>query len=174
MLLALPFSLSAQTYLKWNSLYWALGVINTSVETKLNDKLTFNADLVFSPWKSISGNVMLVGELIPEVRYYHKGAFNGFYMGAYVGGHVFKMTKWNYINTGSYQIGRGYALGLSTGYEISINNRWMLDIYVGYAFQHSWYRGYNKRTGERYVGLNKSAEWLPYKIGAAFSYGIWK
>lgn len=174
LLLALPFTLSAQTYVKFNALYWGLGVINGSVETKLNDKLTFNSDLVFSPWNSISGNAMLIGQLIPEVRYYHKGANNGFYVGAYAGGHLFKMTKWNYINTGKYQKGKGYALGLSIGYQIPINDRWRVDLYAGYGYQHSWYRGYNKNTGEQYVGLNKSGEWIPYKIGAAFAYRIWK
>jgi len=163
---------NAQTYLKWNGLYFAAGVINTSIETKLSDKLSFNTDAVFSPWKSINGNPFLIGQLIPEVRYYPRGTFNGFYMGAYAGGHMFKLTKWNYINRGKYQKGWGYSLGLSLGYEIRINNRWMMDVYAGYGYQHSEYKGYMNHTGEQYIGWNGSGEWIPYKIGVAFAYKL--
>lgn len=83
-LLALSLSaVQAQTQLKWNALYWAMGVVNMSAETKLADKWTFNGDAVYSPWKSIEGNPMRFGQLIVEGRYYPKGAFNGLYVGGY-------------------------------------------------------------------------------------------
>ena len=99
-LLALSLSaVQAQTKLKWNALYWAMGVVNMSAETKLADKWTFNGDAVYSPWKSIEGNPMRFGQLIVEGRYYPKGAFNGLYVGGYGSYHrLFKFTKWNYIN----------------------------------------------------------------------------
>ena len=47
-LLALSLSaVQAQTQLKWNALYWAMGVVNMSAETKLADKWTFNGDAVY-------------------------------------------------------------------------------------------------------------------------------
>ena len=47
-LLALSLSaVQAQTKLKWNALYWAMGVVNMSAETKLTDKWTFNGDAVY-------------------------------------------------------------------------------------------------------------------------------
>ena len=47
-LLALSLSaVQAQTKLKWNALYWAMGVVNMSAETKLADKWTFNGDAVY-------------------------------------------------------------------------------------------------------------------------------
>ena len=157
-LLALSLStVQAQTKLKWNALYWAMGVVNMSAETKLTDKWTFNGDAVYSPWKSIEGNPMRFGQLIVEGRYYPKGAFNGLYVGGYGSYHrLFKFTKWNYINHDKYQKGNGMSFGAS------------------YGWQHSRYKGYIKSTGEMYVGKNASAEWLPYKLGASFVYRLVK
>ena len=35
------------TALKWNALYWAVGVPNMSVETRLGNRFTFNGDVVW-------------------------------------------------------------------------------------------------------------------------------
>ena len=155
-LLALSLSaVQAQTKLKWNALYWAMGVVNMSAETKLADKWTFNGDAVYSPWKSIEGNPMRFGQLIVEGRYYPKGAFNGLYVGG-------------------YQKGNGMSFGATLGYQIKINDRWAVDLFASYGWQHSRYKGYIKSTGEMYVGKNASAEWLPYKLGASFVYRLVK
>lgn len=167
-------AIQAQTQLKWNSLYWALGIVNMSVETRLADKWAFNVDAVYSPWRGINGNPMKFAQLIPEVRYYPKGVFNGFYAGAYAGGHLLiKFTKWNYINTGKYQKGEGFSFGGTVGYEYRINNSWMLDLYAGFGWQDTFYKGYED-NGTMYVGRNGSGEWIPYKIGAAFTYRLGK
>lgn len=172
--LCLPIA-QAQTQLKWNALYWAFGVMNMSVETKLAAKWSFNGDIVYSPWESISGNPMKFGQAIAEGRYYPKGALNGFFIGGYAGYHkLFKFTKWNYINSDHYQKGDGISLGATLGYQININNRWAVDIYAGYGWQHSEYKGYVKSTGEMNLDKNGSGEWLPYKIGAAFVYRLGK
>ncbi len=163
---------SAQTYLKGNAAYWAVGITNVSIETRLSNKLTFNSDLVFSPWESIRNNAFLFGQIIPEVRFYPNEAFKGFYVGGYAAFQVFKMTKWNYWNTGKYQKGRGFALGLSIGYQIPISNRWNLDVYGGAGWQNSQYKGYYMNTDKMYVGWNGSGEWLPYKIGIAIAYRL--
>lgn len=162
----------SQTYLKGNAMYWALGITNASIETKVSDRVTFNGDLVFSPWKSVNDSPFLFGQIIPEFRFYPKGAFNGFYAGAFGAFQQFKMTKWNYINTGLYQKGYGYAFGGTIGYEVPINDRWMVDIYAGAGWQNSHYKGFYTETKERYVGWNGSGEWIPYKLGAAFSYKL--
>lgn len=164
----------AQTELKWNALYWAVGVVNMSAETKLAEKWTLNADAVYSPWKSLDGNPMRFGQLIAEARYYPKGAFDGFYMGAYAAGHkLFKFTKWNYLNTGKYQKGDGYGFGGTLGYQYRINDRWGIDSYIGMGWQHSDYKGY-EQNGDMYIGRNGSGEWLPYKAGVAVTYRLGK
>jgi len=179
LLVILAISLStaaqAQTRLKWNALYWAVGVVNMSAETKLADKWTLNGDLVYSPWESLDGNPMKFGQAIVEGRFYPKGAFDGFYVGAYGGYHrMFKFTKWNYINKDRYQKGNGMSFGATLGYQLKISDRWGLDMYAGYGWQHSDYKGYVKSTGEMYVDTNGSGEWLPYKLGVAFTYRLGK
>lgn len=161
-----------QTYIKFNALYWGLGITNVSVETRLGEHLTYNNDLVVSPWKSVRNNPMVIGQFIPELRYYPGKAFRGFYAGAYAAAHVFKMSKLNYINTGKYQKGWGCSFGATIGYEVPINDRWLLDVYAGAGWQVSRYRGYYKSDHSRYIGLNNSGEWLPYKIGITFAYRL--
>lgn len=166
-------AIQAQTNLKWNALYWALGIVNMSAETKLADKWTLNGDLVYSPWESLDGNPMKFGQAIAEGRFYTKKAFEGFYVGAYGSYHrMFKFTKWNYINSDSYQKGNGMSFGATLGYQLKINTRWSLDVYVGYGWQHSDYEGYKKSTGKKYLDKNGSGEWLPYKLGASFAYRL--
>ncbi len=149
-------------------LYWAVGITNASVETKVFNKWTFNSDIVYSPWKSIQGNHFEFVQIIPEARFYPKGAFNGVYFGAYASFIAFDMTKWNYWNKGLHQIGRGFALGGSLGYEHKINSRLLMDVYLGAGWHNSQYRGYRTRTGEQ----NGSAEWLPYKVGITIGYRL--
>lgn len=166
-------AIQAQTNLKWNALYWALGIVNMSAETRLANQWTLNGDLVYSPWESISGNPMKFGQAIAEARFYPKGAFNGFYFGGYGAYHrLFKFTKWNYFNKNLYQKGNGMSFGATLGYQLKINDRWSLDVYAGYGWQHSKYRGYYKATGKKYVDTNGSGEWLPYKLGASFAYRL--
>lgn len=163
----------AQTYIKGNALYWAVGVINASVETRLSNQFTFNADAVFSPWNSVGGKPYLIGEFIPEVRFYPKKANSGFYVGIYATAHIFKISKWNYTSA-RYQKGWGYGFGATFGYELPIAERWLIDFYVGGGWQGSRYRGYYSATNEQYIGWNGSGEWIPYKIGVSFSYRLCK
>jgi len=162
-----------QTYVKGNAAYWAFLITNVSVESKLSNKLTFNGDVVFSPWKSVSGNHFLFGELIPEVRFYPCNAFNGFYVGGFGAFQVFDVTKPQYRRKGYYQKGWSYALGLSLGYELRLNDRWRMDIFAGAGWQNSRYKGYYKNH-ERYIGWNGSGEWLPYKGGISLAYRLGK
>lgn len=169
----IAFGAHAQTYLKANSLYWIVGIPNISVETRLFPKWTFNADLVVSPWKSIKGKPYLIGQVIGDVRFYPKGAHNGFYAGAYAGFHPFKMSKWNY-DSDKYQVGRGYSLGLTLGYELAISKRWMIDFSASGGWQRSKYHGFERDPRDEYVGWNGSGEWIPYKLAVSFGYRLGK
>lgn len=166
------FYCTSQTYLKWNAAYWAVGITNMSVETRLAAKWTFNSDLVISPWESIDNSPFLFGMILPEARFYPKRAFNGFYIGIFGAAQIFKMTKWNYINTGKYQKGRGFGAGLSLGYEVKINDKWNIDVFGGWGWQNSQYWGYYTNNKEKYKGWNGSGEWMPYKIGVSFAYRL--
>lgn len=167
-------ALMAQTSIKTNALYWAAGVPNVSLEVGIARKWSYNVDLVYSPWEEyINKKPMVVGQFINEFRFYPKQVNKGFYVGGYGAWHEFKLSKWNY-DYQKYQVGYGMSFGVTVGYELPISNRWLIDFYAGGGWQVSWYRGFRYPSGEMYVGWNGSGEWIPYKIGVAFSYRLSK
>lgn len=159
------------TALKWNALYWVVGVPNMSVETRLANKWTFNGDVVYSPWKSIKGRPFLGLQVIPEVRFYPKEAMKGFYVGGYVSYDSYKVSKWDHPKT-DVQHGIGLGLGVTLGYQIDIARRWGMDFYAGGGWHLGWYYGVNTLTGQRYANWNRSGEWIPYQLGVTFSYRL--
>lgn len=168
----LPGRVRAQgTALKWNALYWVVGVPNMSVETRLNGKFTFHGDAVYSPWKSVKGRPLLGLQLISEVRFYPREAFRGFYVGGYVAYDSYKVSKWDHPKN-EVQHGIGIGIGATVGWQIELARRWGLDFYVGGGWHHGWYYGVDTSTGLRYVPWNKSGEWIPYQAGIAFSYRL--
>lgn len=164
----------AQTTIKGNALYWMAGIVNVGCETRLGKLVTLESEAVYSPWKDLQGVRMQVLQLMPEVRVYPWGAFNKFYAGLYGGWHWFDMTKWNYINTGKFQKGHGWSLGLTLGFQVPFAQRWSMDAYASFGFQDSGYKGWDANKGQHYVGWNRSGEWLPYKLGVAFAYRLSK
>lgn len=162
----------AQGYLKTNSLYWLAGVPNASFEVAFAPKFSYNADVVFSPWKNYyKGKPLVALQVINEVRFYPKMVNRGFYAGLYAAFHAFELSKWNYTNT-KYQRGYGCSLGASVGYELPISNHWLIDFYAGGGWQLSRYRGYKSQLGHMYVDWNLSGEWIPYKVGVSFAYRL--
>lgn len=159
------------TTLKWNTIYWVMGVPNMSVETRLSDKFTFNGDVVISPWLSIKGRPLQGLQLIAEARFYPKQAFKGFYVGAYAGYDSYEVSKWDHPKT-DVQHGIGVGIGATLGWQIDIARRWGMDFYLGYGWHHGWYYGIYEPTGDLYVAWNKSAEWIPYKVGVTFAYRL--
>ena len=168
----LPLFASAQTYVKLNGLYWAAGVINGSVETWINDNMTFNVDAVFSPWSSIDSYPFVLGQLVPEVRYYTNSIFDGFYVGAFASLHTYKMAKWSSLKSEQYFKGSGYGMGLSAGYQFFITNRWNLDLYVGYGWAYGNHKKYDINTDEAVTGSKGTGTWIPMKIGVGISYSL--
>ena len=160
---------SGQTHLKVNALYTAALLPNISIETKLNPKFTLEAEIFGSPWKSINDKPYLMVGVLTGARYYINESFDGFYVGAYVSGNKFKVSKWNYT-ANSVQRGWGMCVGGTVGYQLAISPKCNMDFYVGGGFHHAWYWGEIVSTGKEYVGWNKSAEWLPYRAGVSFAF----
>ncbi|WP_298062214.1 DUF3575 domain-containing protein [uncultured Rikenella sp.] len=174
-LFALPGCLGSaaaqNTALKWNALYWVVGVPNMSVETCLGEKFTFNGDLVYSPWESVKGRPLRGLQVIPEVRFYPREAFRGFYVGGYVSYDSYKVSKWDHPKN-EVQHGIGVGLGVTLGWQIDIARRWGMDFYVGGGWHHGWYYGVDTSTGQRYAPWNESGEWVPYQAGVTFVYRL--
>ena len=158
--------LKAQSYVKLNGLYALVGVINPSIEMPLADKLTFQMEGIYSPWKSVNGRPMHFGIFLNEVRWHTKESYKGWYLGASAGMQGFYMAKDDSKNCKGW----GILIGATTGYQWKLSERLMLEAFVGYGWQHSWYVGYSPVTGEEIFPYNKSAEWLPYKIGLNIGY----
>lgn len=173
-LYAFPHGSNAQIYIKTDALHWLFVMPNIAVETKLAKHFTLSAEILYSPWESINGNPLRFIQLNPDVRWYPKAAFNGFYVGVYATIQDFKLSKWNYWNGGNYQDGWGYGFGAMLGLQIPFSERWSLDVYVGAGWHHGEYEGYNKNTGEQYVGKNGSGEWIPYRAGIVICYRLGK
>jgi hypothetical protein len=167
----------SQTYIKGNAVTALALIPNIGVETSIGKKSTFQFDVLASFWKSIDGKPYEFYVFTSEYRYHFKEKFNGFYVGANAGFDSYNVTKWNYIDIGVHQIGVGYTLGATIGYEKKLNDRFMLDFFLGGGTHQGFYHSYYIETGERFpfdhaVGRNKSGEWLPYRGGIMISYRL--
>ena len=184
----------AQTYVKLNALYALAGIVNPAVEFRLSPRSTFQSEIVYSPWQSIRDHgvskPMHFGILMNEYRRYFKEHNRGWYLGANMGMMAFKMSKPE-IRGGRlrledrYSKGYGLMIGLCGGYEHIFRERWILDVYLGWAYMASWYNGYAlDGTIDMYPHrpvppatpdpFNGSAEWYPNKVGLSIGLLIFK
>ena len=173
--LILSFLSNAQTYIKANVFTTLLTVPNVGFETSIGEKSTINVDVLTSLWKSVNGIPRQFLTFTPEYRYHFTGKYNGFYLGAHIGASIYNFQKWNYINTDYYEKGVGYFIGSTIGYQVKLNDKFMLDCFLGGGWHQGFYKGYEISTGNRYdkaVNFNKSGEWFPYRGGIMVSYKL--
>jgi hypothetical protein len=165
----------SQTYIKVNAFTTLLAIPNVGIETSIGKKSTFSFDILASPWKSVKGKPAEFYTFIPEYRYHFKEKNNGFYVGGHIGMSIYNFQKWNYLNTDKYEEGFGYMMGVTIGYQAKINDRFVLDCFLGGGNHQGFYKGYYVSSGERYdkaQDYNKSGEWLPYRGGVMVSYRL--
>lgn len=167
----------SQTYIKGNAITALALIPNIGIETSIGKKMTFQFDIVASFWTSINGRPYEFYTFTPEYRYHFKEKYNGFYVGANAGFDSYNITKWNYYDIKVRQVGIGYRIGATIGYEKKINDRFMLDFFLGGGTHQGFYNSYYIETGERFeldkaVGRNKSGEWIPYRGGLMISYRL--
>lgn len=167
----------SQTYIKANAVTALLLVPNIGVETSIGKKFTFQADIMASFWQSFDGHhPMEFYSLITEVRYHFHEKYNGFYFGINTGLDRYKLQKWNYWGSNRYEDGFGYKFGATIGYEKKLNNRFLLDLFLGGGWHEGFYHGYyNDGTAGRYdktKNWNISGDWLPYRGGLMISYRL--
>lgn len=176
LLLLATFVTNAQTYIKINGLSALVAVPQVGIETSIGSKSTFSVDVFASFWKSFDGKPMQAVMLTPEYRYHFKEKYNGFYAGAHAGPDIYKIQKWNYWGTNKYEEGLGYRIGATIGYQKKINNKFILDAFLGGGWHQGFYKGYyTDGTPGRYETAkhyNKSGEWLPYRGGIMISYQL--
>ena len=187
-------SLQYKNQVKGNLLFAPIGMLNVGYEHAFNNHWTGQVDLFVSPWKSFGGKHAQIALVGVDGRYYFRKAFEGFYVGGNITGGVYNVQKWNYwndsyythkngdatpyIEKNLYQKGYTFVLGAVGGYQFVISDRWTLDLYLGIGTMQSFYKGYDKISGDRYDNLedsmgrdwNRSGEWMPYRGGLMLSY----
>lgn len=170
-------SVQGQTYIKFNALTALALVPNVGAETSIGEKTTFSFDIMASFWESFNNNKpMKFYTFTPEIRYHFKEKYNGFYAGFHSGFDTYELQKWGYWETNQYEKGMGYRLGATIGYNIKLNDKFLLDIFAGGGWHQGFYKGYyNDGTPGRYEiakHWNRSGEWLPYRGGVMLSYKL--
>lgn len=181
-------SVAAQGYVKLNGLYALAGIVNPAVEFAVSPKSTLQTEVVISPWKSFNGHHMTFGILMGEYRRYFRGHNDGWYLGANLGMMAFDMSKpyvedWKLRFENRYSKGYGMMIGVCAGYEYQFAERWLLDVYLGWAWMSSFYNGYSmdgeiqmdphRPVQPKYPDpFNGSSEWYPNKIGFSIGYRI--
>ncbi len=184
---------SPETYIKANALFLPFGIINTGVEHQISKKITAQADLFISPWKSFDGKYAQIYMINLDGRYYFKEAFKGWYIGAAFSLGYFKIQKWDYwkdqpyqkdenlpvyIASNLYQEGHTFIIGAVGGYQVDIGKNWKMDLFASFGSSQDFYRGYDKISGDRYDDpylnrrWNRSGEWIPFRGGIMISYKI--
>ena len=184
-------AISKKIYVKANALFLPIGILNAGIEYQLKDKVTLQADVFISPWKSFMGKYSQVYMIGLDGRYYFDKAFKSFYVGANISAARFIIQKYNYWSDGPFQYTpespiyktselyqNGYAImiGATVGYQFQLSDRWNMDLYLGFGSIQSFYKGYHKELGIRYDNdgrrWNKSGEFLPYRGGVMISYKL--
>lgn len=187
-------SVKAQTQVKINAPFVSFGIFNASAERSLNKKISLQAEVFISPWKSFSGKNLQIYMGTLEGRYYFGEVMKKWHLGIYGSVGAFNLQKWNYFNpapvvdengvpellpdgtvrvTDRYQKGLAFILGISGGYHFIINDKLGIDVFGGVGLTQSLYKGYLKDNGERYDGAknwNKSGEIIPTRGGVMITY----
>ena len=176
-----------QTYIKLNAPAALLGALNPSVETSLGKNWTFSFEFLATfRNENNSHGPFRVLMIMPEGRYYFKERFKGFYAGVNTGYAMARMTKPNwwgedYAAEHIYDVAWIILAGFNFGYEYQINDRWMLEAFVGGGRAWSMHERFYYPDGGRPIKddgkplkLNGSEEYLPYKGGVNISYRLGK
>lgn len=182
---------SKKTYLKANALFVPAGILNAGAEHQLSDKMTLQADVFISPWKSFAGHYLQIYMAGAEGRYYFNESFKKWYVGANFSTARYIIQKWNYWGNGLYrytpespeyrtsdlyQDGFSFMLGATVGYQMAIAPRWNIDLYMTAGTVQSFYKGFHKELGVRYDTdgrrYNRSGEFIPYRGGIMVAYQL--
>lgn len=135
---------------------------------------SYQLDLTASFWESFKGIPLKAGILHQEIRYYTSQKPSAFYLAGNIGFTQFKIQKWNYWHSDTYQKGYSGYVGLSFGYVWNLAPGWKAEAFTGVATNQARYKSWHKITGERVDpitngGWNKSGEILPIRAGIMLS-----
>lgn len=165
----------SQSFIKINAVSALVAIPNIGYETSIGKKSTLQFDFLVSFWESVGNLPLQFISFTPEYRYHFHEKYNGFYVGVNAGGAAFDVSKGGHRAANQHEKGFGYFIGATIGYEKKINDKIMLDFFIGGGNFQSFYKAYDMNTNERYDlanNYNKSGESLPYRGGIMISYKI--
>ncbi|GHV40771.1 hypothetical protein FACS1894179_07850 [Bacteroidia bacterium] len=163
--------------LKTNLLYYATGSLNLAGEFRLNRKLTLDLPLTYNPWTFTGGKKLKLLLFQPELRYWTKESFRGFFGGLHIHGALFNTAK--IIDDYRYQ-GWLAGAGLSVGYRWNLSGRWALEATLGGGYAYMDYTKYAAdgtspdgcRTCGQKLESDQKHYWGPTMAGLSISYTL--
>ncbi len=166
----------------------AVGILNPALEIGFGNKSAVELSYVGAYAKSNfmgSGEPLMLCVFMAEYRYYWLNEHHkGFFTGGHFGGDMFKTNKCilpaiGYEGKGrSYDWGQGLMLGVTVGYKFLFKERFGLELSLSGGWHYAWHEPHSYMSDSNYddidiysvMDINRTAEWLPYKAGAYFSY----
>lgn len=174
LLLSLVFALSVfpataqRIALKTNTIDWALGSANLSLETRVSPRVTVDLGIAGNPlkWSPYGSNYMLKNFRVnPEVRYWFNRPMARHFMGVAmtIGAYDLQVNKRRYK-------GDIVAAGVTYGYALVLNKHWNVEFTAGIGLGKAW--GYKFRSNEEQPFESNMSKWIPVPIrtGISFSY----
>ena len=165
-------------YVKGNVALLPLGILHGGVEKRYSEHITWQADALLSPWRSVAEHHARAFIAHVEGRYYPAGAFRHFFTGVTVGGSAFDITKWNYFDQNVFQQGFNYMVGATIGYQWKWRDGWNVEVFLSGGNQQGFYKPYtydsvgNVISWDHSYRWNKSGEWIPFRSGIMLSYQL--
>lgn len=144
--------------LKTNLLDYTILMLNVEGEWKFADRMSLALELQRAWYAKRSPHkVYRIGTVIPEVRYWviEHSRWNGMYVGAFVGGTMYDLSKgWKGHK------GEGLFGGLSTGYMWRIGKRLSLDAGIGVGYLYARDKVYVPRDNHFLYQLTKNVSYF--------------
>lgn len=126
--------------LKTNLLYDATATLNVGLESRLGRRMTLDLPFNYNPWTFPEGRKIKHWLFQPELRYWTKEAFNGFFWGLHLHGAQFNTS--GIIDDYRYE-GWLAGAGISAGYQWRLSARWGMEAAIGLGYAHIDYTKYN-------------------------------
>lgn len=143
----------------------ATGSFNLTVETALDNHLSLEVGVSYNNWLYGSDTRLKHILLRPELRYWPKAVFNGWFVGFHVHGGQFNMGGLKLGSLRHYRHqGDFYGGGVSAGYHHWITGRWALEFTLGVGYTYLDYERFRpekngkleKRESRHYTGPDKA------------------
>jgi len=144
---------------KTNLIYWlAAGIINAGAEYTVNDQLSIDFPITYSPYTVKNDWRIRTLSIQPEARWWLDQTMKGHFFGLHAHVAYYNIST---NNLDRFQDKGGktplWGFGLSYGYAFHLKNHWNMEATIGAGYAHLNYDVfYNVPNGARYTGSIKN------------------